>query len=37
MEIKDIVEREKWTIRIQNSELGIIRNSDPHKRFIPLL
>ncbi len=29
--------REKWTILIQNRELGIIRNSDPHKRFIPLL
>ena len=23
--------REKWTIRIQNSEIGIIRNSDPQK------
>ena len=29
--------REKWKVQIQNSELGIIRNSDPHKRFIPLL
>ena len=29
--------REKWTIRIQNSEIGIIRNSDPHEIFIPLL
>ena len=29
--------REKWKVQIQNSELGIIRNSDPHKIFIPLL
>ena len=29
--------REKWKAQIQNSELGIIRNADPHKRFIPLL
>ena len=28
--------REKWKVQIQNRELGIIRNADPHKRFIPL-